>query len=248
MNPCIDCHALMFRIAGEMLQPEGASFIISGEVLGQRPMSQNLKSLMLVESQSGMKGLLLRPLSAGRLPMTIPEKNGWVDRDKLMDFSGRSRKPQMALAETLNITDYPAPAGGCLLTEKAFSKRLKDLFSLTPDPDINEIELLKFGRHFRLGQDTRLIIGRNKEENRAISSLAGKTDALFRTISVPGPTGLLIGKLTPINRDMAALMIVSYSDADDALGTEVLVDYNGRESTIRSKGADKTVFKKNMII
>ena len=134
MNPCIDCHALMFRIAGEMMQDEGADFIITGEVLGQRPMSQNRRSLTLVEKESGMTGLILRPLSAKLLDITVPEEKGWINRDLLMDFQGRSRKPQMALAKELNLTDYPSPAGGCLLTEKEFSKKLKDLFDFEQNP------------------------------------------------------------------------------------------------------------------
>jgi tRNA U34 2-thiouridine synthase MnmA/TrmU len=126
MNPCIDCHALMIRTAGEMLEQEGASFIITGEVMGQRPMSQNLKALSMVASESGFQKLILRPLSAKRLPITLPEEEGWVDRERLLGFSGRSRKPQMELAERLHITEYPSPAGGCLLTDEVFSRRLKD--------------------------------------------------------------------------------------------------------------------------
>jgi len=146
MNPCIDCHALMFRIAGEMLEEESASFVLTGEVLGQRPMSQNRKSLSLIATESGLNGLLLRPLSAKHLPLTIPEKKEWVERDLLMDFQGRSRKPQMELAKNLKIKEYPAPAGGCLLTEKAFSQRLKDLLTCQDAPELREIELLKLGR------------------------------------------------------------------------------------------------------
>ena len=127
MNPCIDCHALMFRVAGEMLAEKKAFFVVSGEVLGQRPMSQNKQALATVASESGLHGLLLRPLSAKCLPETIPEEKGWVKREDLMDFQGRTRKPQIDLAAKRNITDYPSPAGGCLLTEKVFSRRLKDL-------------------------------------------------------------------------------------------------------------------------
>ena len=165
MNPCIDCHALMIRITGEMLQKEGASFVITGEVVGQRPMSQNIKALSMVECESGLQGLLLRPLSAKRLQPTIPEERGWIQREELMGFSGRSRKPQIELAERLHIKEYPSPAGGCLLTDEVFSRRLKDLLSTKPDFELREIELLKVGRHFRLGPNTKLVVGRNKKEN-----------------------------------------------------------------------------------
>jgi tRNA-specific 2-thiouridylase len=185
MNPCIDCHALMFRIAGEMLEQEEGSFVITGEVLGQRPMSQNRKSLALIAIESGLEGLLLRPLSAKLLPVTIPERRGWVKRELLMDFQGRSRKPQMTLAARLNINEYPSPAGGCLLTEKAFSRRLRDLFRFSAEPETREIELLKLGRHFRISSDTKLIVGRNKKENEAIQALSAEKDLLMTSMSVP---------------------------------------------------------------
>ncbi|MGB6371043.1 MAG: tRNA 4-thiouridine(8) synthase ThiI, partial [Atribacterota bacterium] len=129
MNPCIDCHALMFKKAGEYMNKIGASFILSGEVLGERPMSQNRNSLSIIERESGFEGKILRPLSALLLMETIPEKGGLVDRNKLLDISGRSRKRQMKLADEMGIKDYPSPAGGCKLTEPAFSKRLRDLFT-----------------------------------------------------------------------------------------------------------------------
>ena len=149
MNPCMDCHALMFKKAGEVMREKGFDFLFSGEVLGQRPMSQTKPSLRYVEKNSGWDGYILRPLSAKNLPETIPEKNGLVDREKLLDLSGRSRKPQMKLAEQYGIKDYPSPAGGCLLTDKSFSKRLKDLFEHQGTYTENELFLLRFGRHFR---------------------------------------------------------------------------------------------------
>ncbi|MEJ2726735.1 MAG: tRNA 4-thiouridine(8) synthase ThiI [Deltaproteobacteria bacterium] len=159
MNPCIDCHALMLRKAGDMLEQERAGFIVTGEVLGQRPMSQNKKALLLVAAESGYGNLVLRPLSAKRLPVTVPEEKGWVRRQELLDIFGRSRKPQMELARTFGITEYPSPAGGCLLTDQVFSKRLKDLFSSRPSPALREIEVLKVGRHFRIGPHTKLVVG-----------------------------------------------------------------------------------------
>jgi len=246
MNPCIDCHALMFRIAGEMLEEEGASFVITGEVLGQRPMSQNRGSLSVVEKQSGMEGLILRPLSAKCLPVTIPEERGWVKREDLLDFSGRSRKPQMALARKLGITKYPSPAGGCLLTDEIFSRRLKDLMSFNPGFEIREIELLKIGRHFRLSSGVKLIVGRNEEENDAIVSLAKDEDFLMTTPSVPGPDVLLTGAITPEVEAMAAAITVSYSDAKTG-EAGVKIGNKGETRFILICGGVKEEFKHYMI-
>jgi len=247
MNPCIDCHTMMLRTAGEMLQEEKASFIISGEVLGQRPMSQNRKALSLIAHESGFEGLILRPLSARHLPSTIPEKQGWVNRDELMDFSGRSRKPQMELAKKFKIENYPSPAGGCLLTDVVFSRRLKDLLSCGPNIERREIELLRLGRHFRLGPNEKLIVGRNKKENQAISSLSKEGDLLFTTVSVPGPTALAMGNLSSESEEFATAIVVSYSDADDNEMAEVRLITKGKDKLLKAKGLDKNEFKKYMI-
>lgn len=246
MNPCIDCHALMFRIAGEMLEEEGASFIITGEVLGQRPMSQNRGALSVVERQSGMEGLILRPLSAKCLPATIPEERGWIRREDLLDFSGRSRKPQIELARRLGITQYPSPAGGCLLTDEIFSRRLKDLMSFNPGFEMREIELLKIGRHFRLSPEAKLIVGRNEDENIVIISLAKDEDFLMTTPSVPGPDVLLTGAVTPDVEALAATITVSYSDAKSG-ETDVKISHKGRDGFVTEHGKEKTEFKPYMI-
>ncbi len=247
MNPCIDCHTLMLRMAGEMLEEEGAHFIISGEVVGQRPMSQNRKTLSLVASESGFEGLILRPLSAKLLPMTIPEEKGWVKRDELMGFSGRSREPQMELARRFNITDYPSPAGGCLLTDKIFSRRLKDLFASGSYLEIREIELLTLGRHFRIGPATKMIVGRNMMENQAIRSLSKETDLLLWPISVPGPTVLALGEFFPGLEDLAAISAVSYSDAEDSEVTEISLTTKGTDTILRVRGRDKKELRRYMI-
>lgn len=246
MNPCIDCHALMFRIAGEIMEKEGADFIITGEVLGQRPMSQNRGALSIIDKQSGMGGLILRPLSAKHLPVTIPEEKGWVRREDLMDFSGRSRKPQMALAKRFNITKYPSPAGGCLLTEEVFSGRLRDLMSHNPHFDIREIELLKTGRHFRLGTGTKVIIGRKEDENEAIASFSREDDLLMSTPSVPGPNVLVNGEIHRDLEEMAAVMTVSYSDARTG-ETMVRIVHKGKDKMIMARGTEKEAFSKYMI-
>ncbi len=247
LNPCIDCHTLMLRMAGEMLEEEGAHFIISGEVVGQRPMSQNRKTLSLVASESGFEGHILRPLSAKLLPSTIPEEKGWVKRDELMDFSGRSRKPQMELARRFNITDYPSPAGGCLLTDKIFSRRLKDLFASGSNLEIREIELLKLGRHFRIGSSTKMIVGRNKMENQTIRSLSKETDLLLWPISVPGPTVLILGDFFPGLEELASISAVSYSDAGDGEVTEVSLSTKGIDTILRVRGRDKKELRRYMI-
>lgn len=247
MNPCIDCHALMIRITGEMLQEEGARFVITGEVVGQRPMSQNIKALSMVERESGLQGLLLRPLSAKRLQPTIPEQRGWIDREKLMGFSGRSRKPQMVLAERLHITEYPSPAGGCLLTDDVFSRRLKDLLSVRPDFELREIELLKVGRHFRLGPNTKLVVGRNKKENQAIRALWKESDLLLSTVSVPGPTVLVSGDVSPELAELAASITVSFSDAKNNELTEISLKGQGMDEERRAKGRDKDELREHMI-
>lgn len=246
MNPCIDCHALMFRVAGRMMQEEGASFMISGEVLGQRPMSQNKQALSIVENESGFNGLILRPLSAKLLPITIPEQNGWIKRESLMDFSGRSRKPQMTTSRDLGITNYTSPAGGCLLTDRIFSKRLKDLFLFDPDPKIDQIELLKLGRHFRITPATKIIVGRNKSENMEISRLAQDNDLILHTISVPGPTVVVSGDKSPDIEKLAAELTASYSDGE---GQEIEIEINdsGRIKLVQFFGKDKSEFKRYMI-
>lgn len=247
MNPCIDCHALMIRCAGELLEKEGAQFIITGEVLGQRPMSQTRGSLVVVARDSGFDGLLLRPLSAKCLPVTIPEEKGWVDRGRLLDWSGRSRKPQMALAEQLGIKKYPAPAGGCILTDIVFSRRLRDLFNNRPDAETREIELLKIGRHFRIGPRTKLTVGRNKKENQAIQALAKPEDLIFQTTAVPGPTTLVVGHVSPEVEALVASITVSYSDEGNNQDVEIRVTGKGGEKTVQAKGREKSEFKHYMI-
>jgi tRNA U34 2-thiouridine synthase MnmA/TrmU len=247
MNPCIDCHALMFRIAGEMLEQEGAGFVFSGEVLGQRPMSQNKRSLSLIALESGLEGLLLRPLSAKSLPPTIPEEKGWVIRDLLMDFQGRSRKPQIELAKKLDISEYPSPAGGCLLTENAFSLRLKDLLSARHDFELREIEFLKLGRHFRLDMQTKAIVGRNKQENEALAALANNRDIILVSMSVPGPTVLVSGDYSNESLEMAAEITVAYSDAKVGENISVRVT-GGLGGEISATGVrDKAEFRSYMI-
>jgi tRNA-uridine 2-sulfurtransferase len=247
MNPCIDCHSLMFRIAGEMLEDEAARFVVSGEVLGQRPMSQNRGALDLVARESNLGSLLLRPLSAKHLAPTEPEIQGWVKRDTLLDIKGRSRKPQMALAKKLNIRAYPSPAGGCLLTERAFSRRLKHLFSLSPHPEIFEIKLLKLGRHFKLGPATKLVVGRSKNENHLLSSVAEGKAVILKPVSVPGPTAVFTGPITPSLLDLALEITVSYSDTEGKDSVEIAIGGVTERKTSITPEKDKGLYRSLLI-
>jgi tRNA-specific 2-thiouridylase len=246
MNPCIDCHALMLKIAGEMLETENADFIISGEVLGQRPMSQNRGSLCIVEKESTMLGLVLRPLSARLLPKTVPELNGWVDKKNLLGLSGRSRKPQMELARRFNIQEYPAPAGGCLLTDPVFSRRLKDLMVNNEVLKRNEVELLKLGRHFRISPEVKIVVGRNMKENERILSLAGESSNIFNTINIPGPVVFVSGRRSPEIDMLAASMTVSYSDAKSG-DTEIALNHGGSKEILKVGIRNKGYFRHYMI-
>jgi len=213
MNPCIDCHTLMLKIAGRRMEEEGADFVFTGEVLGQRPMSQGKQSLSVVAKNAGYPDRVLRPLSARLLTETAPEREGKVDRARLLDIQGRGRKQQMELAVHYGITSYPAPAGGCLLTDPFFAKRLRDLFDRLPDHSVRDIELLKVGRHFRLNEATKAIVGRNAIDNDTIERLSVPIDALIRIDQVPGPTVLVPGGGGEETRLLAARLCARYSDA-----------------------------------
>jgi tRNA-specific 2-thiouridylase len=241
MNPCIDCHALMFRATGEMLRQEKAQFVISGEVLGQRPMSQNLRSLSSVSHSSGFQDLILRPLSAQLLPETLPEVKGWIEREKLLGLSGRSRRPQIELARRLGIGGYPSPAGGCLLTEKVFSRRLKDLISCNENLSRRDVDLLKVGRHFRLNETAKILVGRDQRENETIDSERRGGDTLLSVESFPGPIGLATGDLSAEDIQLAADITASYSDAPSGQSVAVRVTrgHKGWSVRARKRGKDE---------
>lgn len=229
MNPCIDCHSLMVCKAGEIMRREGFDFIATGEVLGERPMSQNMQSLKTVERESGCEGLLLRPLSAKLLTITRPETQGKVDRSRLFDFRGRSRKPQMALAEQFGIKSYVQPAGGCLLTDPAFSVRLAELLKAKPEATAGDMQLLKLGRHFRLPSGAKAIVGRNKEDNARIEDSAGEGVIMLSPETIPGPTVLLLDGKGRHDVWMAAKLCASFSDhGDRAIDLEIIAP-SGKE-------------------
>lgn len=207
-NPCIDCHAMMLNVAGNMLQDLGADFIITGEVIGQRPMSQRRDSLAVVSRHSGFAQLIVRPLSQKCLPDTMPIKEGWVLKEEMLAINGRSRKEQIRLAEEYGITFYPPPGGGCLLTDRNFTLRLKDLVEHDQSNDQNTA-LLKLGRHFRLDKEHKLIVGRNNEENTILWE--NDPDAFFlRCEDFTGPLGMVTGADPVTVISQAAAILLSY--------------------------------------
>jgi len=220
-NPCIDCHILMLREAGAQMAAEGSDFLFTGEVLGQRPMSQHRGALNLVAKESGSPELVLRPLSAKLLKPTRPELEGWVDRERLYDLSGRGRKRQMALAQEYGLSRYPAPAGGCLLTDPGYAARLKELLSHQSPASRRELELLKWGRHFRLAGGVKAVVGRTQRENEALLALQGPPDLLLKVQDYPGPLVWLPKDAAEEDLQEAAGLTAAYSDA--ATGTAVTV-------------------------
>lgn len=212
LNPCIDCHARMIRRAGELMIQRGFDFVATGEVLNQRPMSQNRRSLAIVEQDAALGGRLLRPLSALLLEPTVPELEGVVDRSRLLGLSGRSRKPQRELAERYGLTEYPTPAGGCLLTEKGFCRKLSDLRAHEGFGEESLVWLLLRGRHFRLPGGVKCVVGRDAADNATLKSQRTATDVLLHTVDVPGPTVLVPGGGDDANVSLAACICAAYAD------------------------------------
>lgn len=235
LNPCVDCKILMLQKTRENMEGEGASFVITGEVLGQRPMSQHEPSLHTIERESGLEGLLLRPLSARKLPPTIPEKKGWVNRELLCDFSGRTRKPQMELARSLGVEHYPPPAGGCLLTDPRYSHRLRDLLDHPPF-DMLDMELLKVGRHFRLSSCAKLVVARHREENERLLQLKKPPDRVLFPVNRRGPVGIGRGEFDFETEEIASRIIVRYSKFPDTSPRVIMEETSGekREFSVES--------------
>jgi len=210
-NPCIDCRIYMLRKVKEQMASIGASFVITGEVLGQRPMSQHKKAIQIIEKESGLEGLILRPLSAGLFPPTVPEQKGVVDRKELLSLSGRTRRPQIDLADKLGIKDYPCPAGGCLLTDPIIAARLRDLFNFMPDFDMSDIHLLKIGRHFRLSPDLKIVLGRDRAENERIKIHMKQGAVFIEPVNFRGPSVIASRFPGEEKERMIGEMIVHYS-------------------------------------
>jgi len=227
-NPCIDCHAKMFAVAKSIMEAEGASFLISGEVMGQRPMSQNRDAMQIVLNESSCDGLLLRPMSALCLAPTIAEERGWVDREKLEGITGRSRDRQLALAKEIGLDDFESPGGGCLLTDANFSKKIVDFIKYDKF-EVRDIPVLKFGRHFRLHDGSKLVIGRNQEENQYLQDINNDKYYHIRTVGLPGPHALLSKDTSELDKDLAMRAILTYCKTD--VNNSYRVAFDGSEVT-----------------
>lgn len=248
MNPCLDCRIFMVRKAGEVMEEEGAAFVVTGEVLGQRPMSQHRAALELVARESGLGERVVRPLSGGLLGPTFPERMGWVRREDWLDLEGRSRKRQLALAKEWGIPLFTQPAGGCcILLERAYTKRLRDLIrekgleALTKD----DFAILRWGRHFRLSPKAQLIVGRDAVENAALLSFPGDHHVLAFP-DVPSPVALVLGEPEEEELRLAAELAARYSDAPPHAQVRVQVAHKGnnKEFWVRPRPRDDPLFQK----
>lgn len=211
INPCVDCRIYMFDIAKKFMETINASFLVSGEVLGQRPMSQRSDCFESIEKDSHLEGLIVRPLSAKLLEPSLPEKKGIVDRGRLFDIEGRSRARLLELAKRYGIENPPSPSTGCALTEPEFAKKVRDLFQHGNGQERWQFEILKTGRHFRLNSDVKLIMGREASENEYLEYLHPKDTVLLTPINFSGPTALWVGPFDPDRLESAARMILGYT-------------------------------------
>jgi len=249
MNPCIDCHAMMMKYSGELLEKYNADFIITGEVLNQRPMSQNRSALDVVKKESGYADKILRPLCALNLPPTKMELEGLVDREKLLNISGRSRKEQMELAKKWGIVDYPSPAGGCKLTEPNFSKRLQDLVSHEANPSENSIKLLNFGRHMRISDNAKIISTRTGEEAKDIKQYLTEDDYTFLARDYNGSMVIITGNPGKEDIEFAERVTGRYCKGKDQ--KEIAVKYGHYlhvlDTVVTSEPAKDSEIEKHLI-
>lgn len=248
MNPCLDCRVLMLNIAGGIMRDKGFNFIFTGEVLGQRPMSQTINSLRCTEKAADLNGYILRPLSARLLSLTVPEEKGWIDREAMLAISGRSRKTQIGLAQMFGVTDYPPPAGGCLLTDPGFSCRLKDLFVHQAEHAERDFFLLKIGRHFRFDKSNKVVIGRMHRENEELERLGNiKGDLIIKTVEFPGPVALIPYGANAEAVEKASLLCAAYGKAFCGKQSKVHVSQNGHSYYVLTQRAPIGDFKRFMI-
>jgi tRNA-specific 2-thiouridylase len=215
-NPCIDCHAKMFAVAKRIMEAEGASFLISGEVMGQRPMSQIKDAMQKVLNDSNCEGLLLRPLSAKMLTPTMAETNGWVDREKLEGITGRNRDRQMELAREIGLEDFESPGGGCLLTDENFAKKMFDFIKYDKF-EVKDILLMKYGRHFRLSDGAKLVVGRDQADNAHLEAIENDKYFHMKTL-IPGPHAMLSKSASEADKELAIKIILTYckTNADES--------------------------------
>ena len=235
-NPCIDCHANMFRIALALLDRYDAKFVITGEVIGQRPMSQRSDAIKNVTKLAGDEsGLILRPMSAKLMEPTIPEKEGWVDRQRLLGIEGRGRETQLRLAKEWGFEEYESPGGGCLLTESSIAKKIEDIQKYSTFK-VEDIELIKFGRHLRLPDGGKLVIGRNKEDNEQLSKIEHPDYLFIRCENIAGPLSLISKDATLEDKKLATKLILTYTKLPkDELGGVMIGDELFEESPFDDK-------------
>ncbi len=228
INPCVDCRIYMYKLAKSYMEDIGASFIFTGEVIGQRPMSQRREVFKVVEEESGLEGLIVRPLCAKHLEPTEPEKAGIISRDELLNFIGRTRRPQISLAESLSIKDYPCPAGGCLLTDKIFARKVRDILKHKPRVTTKDLQLLRCGRHFRTPDGVKIVVGRDQIDNMKISNLRQVRDALIEPVGFQGPVALVCGGSRNGATTLAGRMILKYAEKKaKGLRTLKILDSDG---------------------
>ena len=231
LNPCIDCHMGMLRRAAALMKETDAQIVVTGDVLGQRPMSQTRRALAVIDEGAGLAGLAVRPLCARRLWPTVPEKEGWIDREKLLDIHGRSRKRQMALARELGISDYPSPAGGCLVTDPGYTKRLRELIDHGEFTRENA-QLLKVGRHLRLSDHLKLVVGRDAADCADLATLRSEGDVAMELADAPGPLGILRGRHSHDELLCAAGILARYSKLRGEANVRVRVSGGGADETV----------------
>ncbi|VAX10433.1 tRNA (5-methylaminomethyl-2-thiouridylate)-methyltransferase [hydrothermal vent metagenome] len=235
LNPCLDCKIFMVEKAYEWISENGFDFIITGEVIGQRPMSQRKDTMPVIANESGAGDLLLRPLCAKNLPATKPEQEGWVDREALFDFSGRTRKPQMALAKQYGFEDYAQPAGGCcFLTDAQYAVKLADLWKSrgSKDYELDDIMLLKVGRHLRIRPGFKVIISREEGEGKFLQGYKSRYLSL-KTVSHAGPLALIDGEVEPAELELAARLVARYSQGRSAEQVELEIrERDGKTRTL----------------
>ena len=244
-NPCIDCKIFLLSEAKKMMPEIGASFLITGEVIGQRPMSQRRDTLRVIERDSGCEGILLRPLCARNLEPTRAEQDGLIDREKLLDFSGRSRTPQMKLAEHYNITDYPSPAGGCILADPILSARIEAYYRANKKVLPEDILLLLVGRQFNLPSGAWIVVGRTEEENEKIEAMRQPGDWFLQTAEIPGPAAILRYSVEPEELETAAAIVVRYAKKS-AIGTgpvKIIAERNSVRQDLAARPLDNAIVK-----
>ncbi len=228
MNPCIDCRIFMFQLADVVRQDVNADFIVTGEVIGQRPMSQNRQAMNLIDKRSPIEGLVVRPLSAKSFGMSIPEEMGWVDREKFFRITGRGRSEQIEIAKSIGVTEFASPGGGCLLTEKAFSERLKDFYDskthVTPEQKMAQAKTLRLGRHFRVTDKFKVIVARNDKENHELEDLWAPSGGIyFCPTNFLGPVAVGYGELSDSMQGMVGALLSRYGKSHTVEKPEIKI-------------------------